>query len=247
MKRYFCFLLILCIFLSIPCVAANSSVSDQASLLTTSQVADLEQEASDVYEQSGLRTIIVTVTSFSGQSAQTYAHNWLDRYFPNQDSILFLVSMSDREWAIVTQDKAADAISDWDIDDISDSVMPYLSDGEYYEAFEAFILLSANEYNSYLSGTGAQVDGELILTRLGIALLIGAVISLIVLLILRGTMNSARSQSGARNYMVAGSYDLLRCHDFYLYSHTTRVRKPENKSGSSGSRGGSRGGRSGRF
>ena len=71
-------------------------------------------------------------------------------------------------------------------------------------------------------------------------------IALIVLLILRHNLNSARAQVGARNYMVAGSYDLLRCHDFYLYSHTTRVRKAENSSG--GSRGGgSRSGRSGKF
>jgi DNA primase len=43
-----------------------------------------------------------------------------------------------------------------------------------------------------------------------------------------------------------GSYDLFRCHDIYLYSHTSRTRKSESSTHSSSS-GRSHGGRSGRF
>lgn len=73
---------------------------------------------------------------------------------------------------------------------------------------------------------------------LGKAILFIIVFSLIIagsyLYSLIGQMNNVRQQSGARDYMVDGSFHLQEKSDRFMYSHTTRVRVQTNNGGASG-------------
>ncbi len=150
--------------------------------------------------------------------------------------------LDERQWAVSTCGEAIQAVSDSDLDKIMQHVTPHLSDGEYDQAFHLFAGLVEEEYSK---GKNSGENGFL---RFIIALAIGAAISGIALFIMRRSMNTARSQSGAASYMVNNSFELYRCQDFYLYSRTSKVRKAENTSSTHRSSSGrSHGGRSGRF
>jgi uncharacterized protein len=87
-----------------------------------------------------------------------------------------------------------------------------------------------------------------------LSLLCGMVISGIVILIMRFSMNTKRQQRCATAYMVDGSWNLTQHRDMFLYSNVTKTRKQEpseNKGGGSSvhrsSSGRSHGGGGGKF
>ena len=81
-----------------------------------------------------------------------------------------------------------------------------------------------------------------ILGSLLIAVLIGAVISLIIVFSMKSKLKSVRPQKTASNYVRSGSFTLTRDLDLYLYRTIVRTRRADTNSGSRGGGGGSRGG-----
>mgnify|MGYP000308516591 CR=1 FL=1 len=73
----------------------------------------------------------------------------------NGDGILFLLDMGDRNWAIATHGYAIEVFTDAGQSYIMDQVKPYLSDGDYNEAFHKFatecddFITQANEAEPY--------------------------------------------------------------------------------------------------
>lgn len=242
-------LLCLVLMLAICVSAAQPKIVDDAGLLSQSHFAALEEKAEAIADTYDMDAVIVTVDSLDGRSAQAYADDYFDYngYGIGSDfsGILLLLAMDEREWAVSTCGDAMDAVRNSEIDDIMDNILDDLSDGNYYRAFDSFLDQVETEYGGFVSG---EDTGSFSFINILIALAIGAAAGGIVLLILRSEMNTAKPQHGAKNYMTDGSYDLFRCHDIYLYSHTSRTKKPESSSGSHRSSSGrSHGGRSGRF
>ena len=238
MKKLVSYFLVLLLVLTL-CVSAsatsNQYVQDSAGLLTSTEDNRLNTLIAELYEQYGLSLYILTLPSLNSFTIEEYAETYYNSYLSG-DAILFIVSMAEREWTFRTFEGATSVVTDWDIDSLMQSVLPTLSAGRYNDSFSILVELVATEYEDYYT-----VNWPL---RIGIAVGIGLVVALIVILIMRSRMKTAKQQHGAKNYMVDGSFDLFRCHDIYLYSHTTRTAKPKNNSSSSG---GSRGGRSGSF
>jgi len=236
--------ILLCLLLILPVSAAPPNVVDNAALLTRTQTAHLEQKAQTLTDTYDLDVAIVTVNSLGGKSSQAYADDFYDNngygIGSRYSGVLLLVSMTEREVAISTCGDAIDAITDREIDRLLDTVAPYLSDGEYFDGFCAYL----DELESCMEGnSGGFGIGNILLS-----LLIGAAVGGIVIWVMRSKMNTAKPQSGAQNYMVSGSYDLYRCQDFYLYSRTSRVRKSQDSSSTHRSSSGrSHGGGSRRF
>lgn len=228
-------------FPSVSAQSANARIDDRADLLTADQRSALFVKADEVADEYQTDICILTVHSIGSKSSQQYADDYFDAYNlgygDDRSGILLLISMEDRDWAVTTNGQASRIISYSDIGNIMDASLPNLSGGNYYEAFSTY--LSEVEQELQLGVTGLSTPAKLL-----IALGSGLLIAGIVLLILRSKMKTAKAQHGAHSYINDSSYDLFRCHDIYLYSHTTKVRKQQN-TGSSG--GGSRGGRSGKF
>lgn len=245
--------IVLCLVLTLSVAAAALDpirrFTDLANLVPGSN--DLEYKLSVISQKYQMEVAILTVNSLDGKSPTAYADDYYDTHNygwgSDHSGLLLLIAMNEREWAVSTCGDAIDAVTDYEIDSIFNEISGILSDGKYYEAFDAFILEIEAEYQDYIDEQ--TLDSTDIIINLVIALGIGAVIAGIALLIMRGKMNTARSQSGASSYMVNSSYDLYRMHDIYLYSHTTKTRKAESNSGSvhRSSSGRSHGGSSGRF
>lgn len=240
--RFLSLLLLVLAVLVLPVSAKSAEVLDVAALLSPDEEAVLSQRLTDFEERQGLTVVLLTVPDLMNQPIQDFADNYYDNNRYNADGLLFLLDMGSRQWYISTSGSAIDLLSDRDLERIEGDVIPYFSEGQYYAGFSRFLDILPG----YLAPEDTGGSG------FGIAVLIGAVIALIVLLILRGTMNTRRSQHSAASYEVAGSYQLRRHQDLFLYSKVTKQPKPQQSShsGSSthrSSSGRSHGGRGGKF
>ncbi len=241
MKRIIIALLLL-LALSLSVFAADDLIRDHAGLLTKDEMEALEEEAQRISDAYDTQIVILTLDTLDGEDPENYAGDYFDTYGlgagENNSGVLFLVSIDSREYYILTNGDAHSKLSYFDLGDIEDAFLSDLSDGNYYDAFSIFLECIEEELSYEPTETGWG-------TKLLIALVIGAAAGGITLLVMRRKMNTIRPQHGAASYMTDGSYDLFRCHDFFLYSHVSKIRREENSS--SGGGGGSRGGRGGRF
>lgn len=255
MKKLFALLLVM-VLLAVPVLGNGNLVRDREGLLSSEELIYLEQLYTTHGEKCGYTPILLTTPSFEGQSPETYAGEYYDTNGYPYDGILLLVSLTEGQWYILTNGTCYDNISNDEAWEIGENLVPYLREGQYYEAFVRFTELAAEAYTysdssvSVIGGadgpTSVYVEsqknyGKTIAISMGVGLLIG----LIAVGIMASMMKSVRPQNSAGEYVRKGSMQLTNQRDIYLYSHVSRTPKPQNNS--SGGSGGSRGGAGGRI
>ena len=226
---------LLCGSLAICAFAADNTgfVYDDAGLLTESEVAALSQKLEQVSKQYNAQIIVHTVDAVDGGDVDLYLEYWYDSnkfgYGENRDGVLLLLCMDTRDYRILSNGYAGDAITSSTIDSIGEAIVSDLSDGEYYDAFEAFAEECAYYLDGYINGFPFDFGKSAI-----ISLIIGVVVSLIVSGVLKGQLKSVRKQHAAGNYVRSGSMNVTTHNDFFLYRTVSRTAKPKNNSSSSG-------------
>lgn len=185
MKKLLTIILVitLCMAMIIPAYAEETHPArlvDDADLLTQSEETQLVQKLDEISNRQNLDVVIVTTDSLGGKTAQAYADDYFDYngygMGEDDDGIIFVISMGEREWAISTHAYGIEVFTDYVQNKITDVVVPYLGDGDYYEAFDEFATLcddyitkaveeALNDDDEALSGvTGnspdADVDGD---------------------------------------------------------------------------------------
>lgn len=250
------------------CAAAAGSdtplIVDNAGVLTSEQVDDLTQTASDLRDLYDMDVVIVVVTDLDGKSAQNYADDYYDYngYGIGDDysGMLLLIATESRDWWISTCGEAIYVLTDYGIESIFSDFSGYLSVNDYYHAFETYLDCLPEYFDAYYSGDpidgfsgnysgpGSYTPGDADDTvyyeddSFGIfeilfSLVAGCVVSGIAVLIMSAQMNTKLPQNSARNYLNQSSYQLHGHSDMFLYSNVTKVRR--ESSSSSGSGGGS--------
>ncbi len=267
---------------SIPADRTLPRVVDRADILTDNEEEALLSKLNGISERIGCDVAAVTVNSLNGKSAQAYADDFYDYNGYGMGSgdhgVLFLIAMDEREWAFSTYGLAIDALPRYTLESIAYEIIPDLSDGDYYSAIALYADLAAKNIEHYTAtGTvmggsygdnyyydddyyyddGFYYDDELTVgEKLMISLGLGAVVSLIIMLVMKSGMKTVRSNNFASPYIVDGSMSLTESRDLYLYRNVTRVRRENESSSSRGGMGGgvhrsssgrSHGGASGRF
>ena len=242
MKRFLILLLTLalCLSLAISVSAAGAAgiVMDDADLLSQAEEQALTQKLTEVGTAYNAQIIVATVASADGQDPDYMVNDLYDSmgfgYGELRDGVLLLVCMDPREYRILSNGYAGNAIDPGVIDTIGDAIVSDLSDGDYADAFEIFADKCGYYLNGYLNGFPFQTGRNLV-----ISLVVGLVLALIVTSILKGQLKSVRKQNQANSYVRDGSMQVTLSRDTYLYSHVSRTKK--QNSNSSGSRsGGSR-------
>lgn len=224
--------------------AASSYVIDQAELLTSGELNVIAEAGKELSSTYAMDIVFLTVDRLYGRSAMRYADDYYDQNGYEEDGILFLLAMEEREWYISTSGSAIYALSDRDLEEIEYEVIPYLSDGRYADAFYHFLVILPEYLDNSVPERSVNVF---------FSLMIGAVVAAVVVLIMRASMNTRRNQHSAADYLRRDSYRLRVQRDMFLYSNVSKVRRQQNNSSgggssvhrSSGSR--SHGGRGGRF
>ncbi len=226
------------------CAATPGSeqfIYDDAQLLSENQAAKLQDRLQELSDKYDTQIVVATLQSVNGGDADILAEAFYDGkdlgYGDSRDGILLIIMMDIREFRIVSNGEAADALTLDRIDKITDDITPALSDGEYYDAFREF----ADKCEYYLDG---HINGFPF--EAGKSLVIGIVAGLIVANTLKAQLKTVHMQTRAHDYVKAGSMQLTYQNDIYLYRTVQQTRKQTSNS-NSGSSGGSRNVGGGKF
>lgn len=218
--------------------AEETQLFDEADLLTEREEYELYEKLLEVSRTHDAQIIIATVDETTGGDINYMTESLYDSmgfgYGAAHDGVFLLVCMDIREYRILSNGYAGDAIGVREIDAISEAMVSDLSEGDYAAAFDVFV----RRCDHYLTGyrTGYPFD---LGTNLLIALAIGLAAGLITVMIMRSQLKSVRKQDQANVYMKSGSMRLTGSSDIFLYRNVSRTRR--QTSSSSGSRsGGSR-------
>ena len=246
-------------------VSANDAkVADEAGLLTDEEEAELQERLSEIAEEYQSDVVVATVDSCEGMDVQSFTDRYYYRngygYGAELDGIILLISMQERRFHLATRGSAIDTFTDYGLEVIDNEITPYLSDGEYAEAFEKFADLAEEFLEEAAKGSPydrdhSYEDGIKSLTYFFFAMGIGFFAAVVTLVVLFQQLRSVRVQNEARNYVREGSFHITRANDIFLYRTVsrTRIRQDPPERGGGGSMthaapgGGRAGGRSGSF
>ena len=213
-------------------------------MLSDSEEEELLGELDEISERQEFDVAVVTVNSLEGKTAEAYADDFYDYhgygFGTDHDGILLLVSMEARDWHITTTGYGITAFTDAGIEYISEQFLPYLSDGEYFQAFEMYAGLCDEFVTEAVNGEAYDSDslpkGDFpVLEYLGIALIAGVILSVLIVAGMRSSLKSVRRQNAATNYVRRGSMAVTGQYDRFLYMHTSKKPRPKPSESSSGS------------
>ncbi len=232
---------------TMPSKRQKERLLDNAELLSSSEKDALLQSLNFMSNKHSSNIAILTVYDHSG-SIQDFADDYFDyngfQADFNGSGILFMLSMSTREWAISTHGSAAYAFTDYGQEKLMDDMLPYLSDGDYYEAFDTFVNVADRYFTLYEQGTPYDVDYKdtspaALFRAFLICLLIGFGVALIPLILMKMDLTSVHKNLNAAGYQIHNGIHMTLHTDTYLRSSTSRTPIADNSSRSGGGGGSS--------
>lgn len=224
---------------ALPVSAGTARLADNAGLLSASENSRLLSKLDEISQRQNFDIVIVTVDSLGGKSAMEYADDYYDYNGYLQDGVLLLVSMEARDWWVSTAGFGITAITDAGLEYMSDKFLPYLSDGEYFKAFDKFAALCDDFVTKAKTGS-AYDKGNLpkepfpVFMFIFISLAAGFIVAFAAVSVMKGKLKSVRRQHAANSYIKAGSVNITDSRDMFLYSKLDRRLKPQTSSGSGG-------------
>jgi len=242
------------IFACITTVTAESQsrLIDNDDLLSSSEANLLQARLDELSTQQKCDIVVATVKTLNWEDPETFADNFYEENGFSQDGIMLLICMETRDWAYSLHGFAETAFTDDGIDYLTSKVKPYLSDEDFVAAFNKFAdicddFLAKAQAGEPYDGKAMPISTTDILIRVGISLGIGALISLIVLFIMKAPLKSVRRQPQADSYVRAGSMIVTNSSDMFLYHTVSRTPRANSNSSSGGGRSSGGGSRSGKF
>ncbi len=252
-------LLVLAFFVS--SAFASGLVTDETGYLTAGEIESLEEMCEEIGNDYGIVAMIRMVDETPGYTEsesqrgyyglRQYAADYYDARHSGEDGVIFAVRMSDRWYVSVTTGRGESILTTSRLDACENAAKSYLSSGQYYSAFRAYLRKvssylgrgsSVTEPDSYTYGwddgyTSYHVETDPVTAvkeKLPIIGIFSAVITALVLLLVRRSMRTARKNNEAGSYISNAQITMRQ--DLYLYTSKTR-RKIQTDSGSHGSGG----------
>ena len=236
-KKLFALLLSLSLslFAALPALAADlPRLVDDAGLLTDAQAAGLEEQLDEISQRQEFDVVIVTLDSLMGYGSEELAEWIWDEYHygfgEKDDGILLLISMEEREWALTATGFGQEALNEDARAYMSDAFVPYLSRGDYGEAFGLYARMADELVSRAKAGRPYKAPFGAGIAFL-IAFLPSLAAALAVVSILRGQLKSVRPQAAAADYILPGSLQVTQARERYLYRTVTRRERPKPSSG----------------
>ena len=259
MKRIFSCLLLLLIMTSFVVTAyadfQNPSIVDDAGYLMQSELSSLSKELDKVREKYGFEVAIYTESDMTSSTAEASADDIYDYNGygagENDDGILLYICSDTREYHFTTHGEGLKYFNSNGLKYLESKVVPYLSEDDYYEAFEIFIettdelLQMAKDGKPY---NEKQYSTKYLIGVIIAALLIPLLVALILMKKKLKKMKTAVENDYAANYVKPGSMNISVSRDLFLYSRITKTERPKESSGThTSSSGRTHGGRGGSF
>ena len=230
---------------------------DAADLLTDSEEEDLYRRIMDIYELYDFDVTILTINNlpYYSSSTETFCDSY-EEIDISRDGIVFTINMDadnygyDRGYSSSPRNSGLAAFNNAAFTRINDDVVPLLTSGDYFDAFNTYLDLTSDFLEAYQSGkpySNPIPTSDFILWVI-LAPLAGALIisGLIVYGALAAQMKTAVIQTEAKEFMKQDSLNLtIKTDTFIRESETRRYDPPKSSSSSGGGGGGSS--RSGSF
>ena len=232
----------------IPTERQKPFLVDEAGLLSEEESSTLINKLEEISQRQKNEVAVVTVNSLEGKTAEAYADDYYDYngygYGENDDGLLLLVSMGEREWAVTTYGYCHTvAFTDAGLDYISSEFRRKLSSGEYAKAFDCFAGLCDDFLTQAATGEPYDVDnmpkGKVSPFWLYTDLVVAFFISFGIVKGKSRNLKSVKKQESAKAYERGGSLSLRRSTDSFVNRIVTQKTIRNEKNSSSGSSGGS--------
>lgn len=235
-------------------LANDQKIADGSDLLTAEEETKLQEYLLDISDKYQCDVVAVTTNSFEGKDRWTYTDEYYFEhdygYGDTVDGIILMVNLQEREFQYLTRGKAIEVFTDYGLEVIDKQVTPYLSDGEYYDAFKKYADLTEEFLEEAEKGQPFDVRHKYKEKmnpgmHIGISLGVGVLAALITSLILLGQLKTVRVKGQAQEYVRKGSFRVTGSRDLYLYRTVSKRRVEKNSGGGSSTRSSSGGGRAG--
>ena len=264
MKRFFALLsaLFLVSAFSIYSLAINDEyIIDDADLLSNSEEIMLSDEIEEIIAEHNISVVVHTTFDTDGKEIYAYADDFYDNGDYLEDGLVFVISMTDRDYYTSTAGYLVDSLTAYDLEIICEDVVPCLSNGDYYKAFSQYLsqlrLFLNGELDAeddfvfagdfYYGSQGVIIDDDYnysdddfasstpsdLIIREFVLLIIAVVIAVIITMILKSKMNTAVKKHDADDYVVQGSFNLTAQRDAFIGSTVTKRPLPKENNGSS--------------
>ena len=121
----------------------GDAVVDDADLLSDAEEMHLEEKILAMYDAYQFAPVLHTTFGTDGQAIHMYAAHYYDYngygYGDSHDGLIFVVDMAEREYVTVTTGMGIPYFSDHAIASMEEAIVSYLSEGDYFAAFEGYL------------------------------------------------------------------------------------------------------------
>lgn len=234
-------------------IASGEHVYDTAEIFTPAEIEVLEEDAAVLNERIQMEIKIVTTDTTEGKSSTEYAdHFFITHHLgmnENEDGILFLINMEEREIYVYTSGIAIRYFTEERIDQLLEQVYDHFSEENYLAGVESFFT-EVEKYvqqeipeDSHSAPTAENEAGvneveasatSNIFAYLVISIIIGAIAIGVMAYYSRGHSSVTRE-----TYLDRDSFEITRKRDHHYDTKITQRRIPKNRP-TSNSRPGSR-------
>lgn len=223
-------------------------VVDQAGLMPVEMIAALDSKAWQVSLDNNLEICILVVDDTGYKDIVTFSDDFWDEhgygYGPNHDGVMLTLDMGGRNWCIDADGDGNRIYTDYGKDVMSSEIVPFLSNGQYYEAFDRFLDLAgqfaveANTQQPYDVYNTYDGEPETLAQKLAKAAPVGLIASLLTTLFgmggMKKGMHTVHRKHGATQYARRDSMRMTRQADIFLYHTQRRERLPDPPRGGGG-------------
>ncbi len=243
-----CFIAIIAISFLLPFSSIASAetpskqrVYDFAEILTSAEKQQLEELAEQRSVERETDFIILTTKEKGpGRDVKKFMQDFYDEKGLGFDkrhgnAAIITIDIEDplnREVYLAGFYKGEKYLNDKRLDLINDQIVPYLSAGQYYEAFETFIE-TANEY----MGIAYWISPNSVLFEWWFQLAVSVGLAAIIVGIMLSN-SGGKVTVNERTYRDTNTSKVLSRRDQYIRTTVTKVRKPTNNNRSGGGGGG---------
>ena len=249
-KRILCLLaaLLLLLGLSVSASAAvYANVIDTAELLSESEAQALDARCSELEQTFGCGVYLVTVDDHTAYDPAGSIESFAESVFQDldlgvgeaRDGVLLVLSMAGRDYDICAHGTIGNrAFTDYGKGALAERwfLEPFGRD-DWYGGFQAFLdgcdtyLRMDTRGTPFDQGTDPERLEDLAVVKWLVVILVPLLTALVVCLLMKRKMKSARRQTQADAYIIQGGLRLTRQDDHYITTTQTRVKVETNQSG----------------
>ena len=225
------------------CVYAEEQrfVFDEASILTYDEIEELEAKAKEITETYGCEVYAITFPSLDGYEAwelnEMLFAELKEYYGASDDVVILTLAMEERQYDILAHGYGNTAFTDYGKDVMAERFLDdfanddwYLGFYDYMDTCDEFLAMAASgepfDIGSDEGEGGANFIGVII------AIIVSCVIALLICLILKAQMKTARIATEAHDYQK--ELNLTNQYDIFSHRDIHRVYNPPQEDNDNG-------------